>query len=77
MDKVELSIIARLEDERLLQDILEFIYGLTKNVDDLEDMPAEAITELELAIQESHENKTGTPHEEVMHNTKLWLENQK
>ena len=72
-----LSIIALLEDERLLRDILKFINDLANNVDNLEDMPTDAITELELAIQESYEDETGTQHEEVMQNTAQWLANQK
>ncbi len=71
------SIIGRLEDERLLKDILEFIENLAKNVDDLEDMPSEAIAELELAIKESYETKTGASHDEFIQNEKQWLLNQK
>ena len=72
-----LSIIGRLEDERLLTEILKFINGLPAKKDDLEDMPSEAISELELAIEESYEDGEGKPHQDVIMETKSWLAKQK
>ena len=72
-----LSIIGRLEDERLLKEILKYINSLPTKRDDLADMPSEAISELEMAIQESYEDDLGKPNQDVMKETKLWLKKQK
>ena len=72
-----LSIIGRLEDERLLIDILQYINGLPAKQDDLADMPLEAISQLEIAIEESYNDNLDKSHEEVMNETKLWLTNRK
>ncbi len=70
-----LNVIARLEDEHLLKEILNFTIGVAKKTDMLEDMPAEAIVELELALEDSLVDATGTPHDEVMKMAYSWLKN--
>jgi hypothetical protein len=68
-----LNIIARLEDENLLKEILEYSIGVARDTDTLEDLSPEALAGLELAIEESYEDENGTPHEEVMQMAEEWL----
>ncbi len=68
-----LTLIAQLEDERSLSEILRFSIGIAEKEDALEDMPAEAIADLEKAIQESYQDENGTSHEEVIKMAEAWL----
>ncbi len=68
-----LTVIANLEDERSLLEILRFTLGLAEKEDLLDDMPAEAISSLEKAIEESYQDDNGTSHEEVMQMAAAWL----
>lgn len=68
-----LNLIARLEDEKSLRAILDYCMGISRKVDMLEDMPPEALQELELAIRESYETEDETPHEAVLQMAETWL----
>ncbi len=63
--------------KRLLCEELKDTLNKSKEVDELNDLPAEAIAELELALQESYEDEIGTPHEKVIENAERWLASQK
>ncbi|MBU6341916.1 MAG: hypothetical protein KGS48_10510 [Bacteroidetes bacterium] len=57
------DLIAKVDDPALLTRMFEQCLGLLKGVDLLEDMPPEAILELEAAIAESYQDESGVSHE--------------
>jgi hypothetical protein len=66
------DLIAQVDDPELLRRMFQQCLGLLKGVDMLEDMPPEALLELEKAISESYENESGVSHEEVKKMFKVW-----
>ena len=67
------SLIAQVDDPELLRRMFRECLDMMKGLDMLDDMPPEAIAELERAIAESYENEDGTPHEEVKKMFKSWV----
>ena len=65
------SLIDQVDDPELLRQMFRKCLDMMKGLDMLDDMPPEAIAELERAIAESYENEDGIPHEEVKKMFKL------
>lgn len=67
------QMIAQIDDQNLLRKMFEQCLDLAKMTDSLDDMPAEAITELEQAVQASYHDETGVAHEDVRKLFKTWV----
>lgn len=68
-----LNIIARLEDENMLKDILEYCIDVAQGPDMLNDLSPDALAELQEAIQDSFQDDDGIPHDEVIQMAEEWL----
>ena len=67
------TMLTQIEDEDELLDLFHYLKNLVNGVDMLEDMPTQAIKELEIAIEESYDETDAIPHKEVMKMAKEWL----
>lgn len=67
------QMIAQIDDQNLLRKMFEQCLDIAKMSDSLDDMPAEAVAELEAAVQESYHDETGVPHADVRKLFKAWV----
>jgi len=67
------ELIAQIDDPELLRSMFQQCLEILKGIDTLDDMPPEAIAELERAITDSYENESGIPHAEVKKMFKAWV----
>ncbi|MBN8681319.1 MAG: hypothetical protein J0L99_01645 [Chitinophagales bacterium] len=66
------DLIAKVDDPELLSRMFEQCLGIMKDVDMLDDMPADAIMALEVAIAESYQSEAGVSHEVAKQLFKKW-----
>jgi hypothetical protein len=67
------DLIAQVDDPELLRQMFRQCLDMLKGVDMLDDMPPEAIAELEQAIAESYQDESGVSHEDVKKMFKSWV----
>jgi hypothetical protein len=67
------NLIARIEDLDLLRELFALCVERVKKIDTLTDMPAEAIADLERAIEESYDESDLIDNESVMIKARQWL----
>ena len=67
------ALLAQVEDEELLREMLRRCLEAAREVDMLEDLPAEVLAALEKAVEESYDESDLVSNEDVLKKVKQWL----
>ena len=68
-----LNVVARVEDEKTLREILDFCHAKAKELYPPDGMPPDVLAELLEVVERSYDEKNLTPHEVFKQERQQWL----